>query len=419
MTDRLFQLRRLCHAGAAILIALSWSPIADAVTNAVVERGRYLAIAGNCVACHTKPGGKPHAGGLKFDTPFGVLYSTNITPDRATGIGNWSLAQFSAALRSGTRPNGEHLYPVFPYTAYTKLTDADVAALYAYFKSLKPVSQRPPANEMRFPFGERALLGPWKSLFFEDARFVRKADRSAEWNRGAYLVEALGHCSACHSPRNALGAEDTNLLMTGGVHAHTDADGRTRQWAASNLTNSPAGLAAWTVDDLSGYLHRGISPRAAVFGPMNEVVASLSQLPSADVRAMAVYLKSLPANRQKVKSETLDVDTMSEGRILYNIHCGTCHQPEGTGGSDTGPPLAGSAVVNAPSHESLVNIILRGPDRPKVAPSAEWQKRRWKMMESFGDKLGDDEVAAIATYVRNSWGHTGAAVTEESVARQR
>jgi len=224
MIEPLFQLRRLCHAGIAILIALSWSSMADASTSSVVERGRYLAIAGNCVACHTKPGGQPHAGGLKFDTPFGVLYSTNITPDRATGIGSWSLAQFSAALRSGTRPNGEHLYPVFPYTAYTKLTDADVAALYAYFKSLKPVSQRPPANEMRFPFGERALLGPWKSLFFEDARFVRKAERSAEWNRGAYLVEALGHCSACHSPRNALGAEDANFLMTGGVHRISSMD---------------------------------------------------------------------------------------------------------------------------------------------------------------------------------------------------
>ncbi|MEY3713556.1 MAG: hypothetical protein RL321_1176, partial [Pseudomonadota bacterium] len=366
-----------------------------------------------------KPGGTAYAGGLKFDTPFGVLYSTNITPDRATGIGAWSLAQFTAALRSGVRPNGDHLYPVFPYTAYTKLTDADVAALFAYFKSLKPISQRPPANEMRFPFGERALLGPWKSLFFEESRFVRQANQSAEWNRGAYLVVALGHCSACHSPRNALGAEEAEWVMTGGVHAHTDADGRTRQWAASNLTNSPSGLAAWTVDDLTGYLHRGISPRAAVFGPMNEVVASLRQLPLADVRAMAVYLKSLPAKQQKVKSSTLDVDTLSEGRILYNIHCGTCHQPEGTGGSDTGPPLAGSAVVNAPGAESLINIILRGPDRPKTPPSAEWQKRRWKMMEAFGDKLGDDEVAAIATYVRNTWGHTGSAVSEESVARQR
>ncbi len=419
MSATFTELRRLCHAGAVILIALFGIETVTASTSASIERGRYLATAGNCVACHTKPGGKAYAGGLKFDTPFGVLYSTNITPDRATGIGAWSLAQFTAALRSGTRPNGEHLYPVFPYTAYTKLTDADVAALFAYFKSLTPVSQRPPANEMRFPFGERALLGPWKSLFFAESRFVRQTDRSAEWNRGAYLVEALGHCSACHSPRNALGADDSEFLMTGGVHSHTDADGRSRQWAASNLTRSPSGLAAWTVDDLTGYLHRGISPRAAVFGPMNEVVASLRQLPVADVRAMAVYLKSLPANQQKVKSNTLDVDTMSEGRILYNIHCGTCHQPEGTGGADTGPPLAGSAVVNAPGAESLVNIILRGPDRPKTPPSTEWQKRRWKMMEAFGDKLGDDEVAAIATYVRNSWGHAGSAVSEESVARQR
>lgn len=419
MWVRLRMRRLVCGAGLVILMAMSWSPAAPASMNSPVERGRYLAIAGNCVACHTKPGGRAYAGGLKFETPFGVLYSTNITPDRATGIGGWSLSQFSVALRSGTRPNGEHLYPVFPYSAYTKLSDADVAALYAYLQSLQPVSQRSSANQMRFPFGERRLLGPWKFLFFAETRFVQQSKRSAEWNRGAYLVEALGHCSACHSPRNALGAEDADLSMTGGVHAHTDVDGRTRHWAASNLTNSPHGLTAWTVEDLTSYLHGGISKRAAVFGPMNEVVESLRLLPVGDVRAIAVYLKSLPANQQKVRSAALDVDTMSEGRILYNIHCGTCHQPEGTGGADTGPPLAGSAVINAPGAESLLNIILRGPDRPRRPPSIAWQTRRWKMMEAFGDKLGDDEVAAIATYVRNTWSHVGTPVSEEEVARQR
>jgi len=402
-----------------VALSLLLSVESFGVSATPVERGRYLAIAGNCVACHTRPGGAAYAGGLPFETPFGVIHSSNITPDTSTGIGRWTLQQFSQALRSGLRADGQHLYPVFPYTAYTQLRDEDVAALYAYFRSLRPVRSGVRPNAMKFPFGERRLLGFWKQLYFREERFTEDPARGAAWNRGAYLVNALGHCSACHSPRNRLGAESSALAMTGAVHPHTSPDGRTRQWSSSNLTGAKAGLAAWTTDDLTAYLGRGISNRAAVFGPMNEVVASLRQLTEADVRAMAIYLKSLPPVAQEGGRAEIDVDTLSEGRVLYNVHCGTCHQPDGSGSVDTGPPLAGSAVVNAPGPQSLINAVLRGPERPRAPPSVDWQRRRWKMMEAFGDKLADDEIAAIATYVRNAWGHTGSAVDEDTVARQR
>jgi mono/diheme cytochrome c family protein len=412
--------RSLRFSRVAAILAVFASSVLVSVTNASdVERGRYLSIAANCVACHTREGGAAYAGGLPFETPFGVLYSSNITSDPVAGIGRWSERQFIDALRRGVRPDGQHLYPAFPYTAYTLISDQDAKALYAYFKTVKASRFRPPQNAMKFPFGERRLLGPWKQLYFEEARFVADSSKSRAWNRGAYLVEALGHCGACHSPRNRLGAESKDWAMTGGVHGHKDRDGKTRTWSASNLTSAPGGLAAWSHADLVAYLGKGISPRAAVFGPMNEVIASTSRLSQSDIAAMATYLKSIAPLRQKVKSQPADADTLSEGRILYNIHCGTCHQGTGLGGDDTGPPLKGSAVVNAPTPESLINVVLRGPDRPHTAPSVEWQSRKWQMMEPFGDKLADDEVALILTYVRSAWGHEASTVSESEVARQR
>lgn len=410
--------RRFLRVAAALALSLGLTQV-SASENSLVERGRYLSTAANCIACHTREGGVAYAGGLAFETPFGVLYSSNITADPIAGIGRWSEQQFIDALRRGVRPDGQHLYPAFPYTAYTKITDSDAKALYAYFKSIKPNRYRPPQNALRFPFGERRLLGFWKRLYFDEGRFETSPDKDRQWNRGAYLVEALGHCSACHSPRNLLGAESRDLAMTGGVHAHQDRDGKTRAWSASNLTSAPAGLAAWSEEDLINYLGKGISARAAVFGPMNEVVESTRKLSQGDLTAMAKYLQALPSRTQKISSTAADADALSEGRILYNIHCGTCHQGTGLGGDDTGPPLRGSAIVNAPTPESLINVVLRGPDRPKIAPSTAWQSRKWQMMEAFGDKLADDEVAVIATYVRSAWGHSASSVTEMDVARQR
>src|SRR5688500_8634145 len=220
--------------------------------NSLVERGRYLARAGNCVSCHTAHGGPAFAGGLAFQTPFGKLYSTNITPDPETGIGKWTVEQFGRALREGVRPDGQHLYPAFPYTAYSKIGDDDVLALYAYLKIVKPVKSTPPANEMSFPFDRRWTLGVWKALFFDADRFQPTPSQSAEWNRGAYLVEGLAHCSACHSPRNFLGAERSSAAMSGGEYFDRVASGEMRAWAAPNLTNGSDGLAAWSVGGVGG-----------------------------------------------------------------------------------------------------------------------------------------------------------------------
>jgi nicotinate dehydrogenase subunit B len=221
-----------------------------------VQAGSYLAAAGDCVSCHTRPGGKAFAGGLALDTPFGVIYSANITPDAQTGIGRWSEQQFTRAMREGTGADGRRLYPAFPYGAYTKLSDQDVRALYAYLRSLQPVKDRPPANQLRFPFGFRALLAPWNWLYFTPGRFVAAASRSAQWNRGAYLTEALGHCSACHSPRTMLGGERTALAYTGGEYldeVRTEVvDGRitpleertVRLWSTANLTSAAEGIGA-------------------------------------------------------------------------------------------------------------------------------------------------------------------------------
>ena len=382
----------------------------------LVDRGRYLARAGNCVSCHTRPGGPAFAGGLAFQTKFGTLYSSNITPDPKTGIGEWSLEQFDRALREGERPNGDHLYPAFPYTAYTKLSDADVVALYAYLKVIKPVQLTPPANDMSFPFNQRWTLGLWKGMFFDAARFEPDPSRSAEWNRGAYLVEGLAHCSACHSPRNFLGAERSGGAMTGGEYYDRVGSGEVRTWAAPNLTNAGNGLASWAIDDLVAYLNTGRTSFTETHGPMNEVILnSTRHLSEPDVTAMAVYLKSLPGARGDI-GEPASASVLKEGATLYDLHCGTCHQPTGLGGSseDAGARLAGSPVVQASHPASLINIILYGPQLAKLRGP-----KRWKDMPAFYEKLADDEVAAIASYIRNAWGNVGGEVTEEQVAQQR
>lgn len=390
---------------------------ASALAQDAVARGRYLATAANCQTCHTRSGGKPYEGGLPFTTDFGVIYSTNITSHPQAGIGRWTLAQFVRAFREGVDEQGQHLYPAFPYTAFTRLTDADLADLYAYFKTVPASAYRAPDNDMRFPFGQRQLLGPWKSMFFESARLTPRQDRSAEWNRGAYLVEALGHCGACHSPRNLLGAEKTDQAMAGGWYYDKIPGGAVRRWSAVNLTQAQSGLRAWSIGDLTSYLKTGHGTRAGSFGPMNEVIEnSTRNLSDADVRAMAVYLKSLPAV-ERSDEQSLSDRERGAGETLYTIHCGTCHLPTGAGakpGEDLGPPLAGSAVVQSPEPYSLINIILYGTQVITPTPP-----KAWKNMTPLYDSLDDDEVAQIANYLRSSWGNRGGKVTEADVAEQR
>src|ERR1700761_3668176 len=376
----------------------------DALDVEQVRRGRYLAIAGDCASCHTRADGQPFAGGLAFQTPFGTVYSPNITPDRKTGIGAWSEAEFERALRQGVGRNGEHLYPVFPYPYFTKIGDADVSALFAYLQAIPAVNSVSPANDMTFPFGQRALLRIWKSLYFKGGRFRADETKGTQWNRGAYLVDGLGHCSACHTPRNPLGGEKADLFMTGGVYQES-LDGRPIDWSAVNLTSGKSGLGAWPLEELTNYLKLGYSPHASVHGPMIGVVMnSTRNLTREDDAAIAMYLKSLAPKTQsgsRLPSESV----RSAGETLYSIHCGTCHLPTGLGSDSTAPPLAGSAVVLAPDAASMINMVLRGPILPDQPPSVEWQSRKWQSMPAFGDKLSDEEAAALLSYVRNAWGN--------------
>jgi mono/diheme cytochrome c family protein len=425
--------RRFCaprardRFAAAIRAATACSVLAPAILAAFTgfaaaaeleEAGAYLVRAGNCVSCHSAEGGEPYAGGLAFETPYGTLYSTNITPDPATGIGAWSLEDFTRAMREGERPDGEHLYPVFPYTSFTRVSDEDIAAIYAYLNTLAPVSYTPPENELAFPYDQRWALGLWKALFFEAGRFAEQPGKSAQWNRGAYLVEGLGHCAECHTPRNFLGARDDDLAFTGASY-ETRVEGRLSTWSASNLTAHSSGLAMWSEDDLSGYLKLGFSARAGVFGPMNEVVVnSTRHLTSEDVAAMSVYLKSLPANAVSTEAKA-DEAVLRAGSIQYDIHCGTCHLPTGEGSAETGPPVLGSPVVLDADPSSLINITLYGAQLPETAPSTQWQARGWKRMEEYASKLSDEQAAALLTYMRSAWGHEAGAVTAEQVAAQR
>jgi mono/diheme cytochrome c family protein len=407
---------------------------ADSNAAALIEQGRYLAAAGDCISCHTRPNGKAFSGGLPLDTPFGVIYSANITPDPRTGIGAWSEAQFARAMREGIAPDGGHLYPAFPYTAYTKVTDNDIRAIYAYLRSQAPVNYTAPKNAMRFPFGMRSLLTGWNMMFFRPGRYVPDASRSAEWNRGAYLTEGLGHCGACHTPRNILGGERGSGALTGGVYLDeitdevvdgkiTPMDERTvRPWSAANLTPAPEGLGAWLLEDLVAYLKTGHSQRAAAFGPMSKVIVNgTSQLTDADIRSIAVYLKSLPPATQGAAAKPAAAE-LRAGEIVYTTRCGDCHLPSGLGvrrapnadPSKTAPPLAGNAALQAPDPATLINVILYGAHEDTPGEGA------WPKMSGFELSVGldDAEIAALCTYLRSSWGNRAAPVDSAAVAKQ-
>lgn len=381
-----------------------------------IERGKYLALAGNCASCHTTAGGELMAGGVAFETPFGTIHSTNITPDSETGIGRWTADDFLDSMRHGVRPNGEHLYPVFPYTAFTKVTDEDVGALFVYLRSIPPVRQEAPKNDITFPFNLRSLMSVWKALHFEAGAFEPDASKTAAWNRGAYLVEGLAHCGACHSPRTLLGAENVDMAMTGGKYMDTVRGGALRPWSTANLTSDLSGLGLWPHEEVVAYLKTGINSYVETFGPMNEVILnSTRHLSEDDISAMAVYLKSVPGNAASSGGEAED-HVLGMGKTVYNLHCGTCHLPTGLGDEEMAPRLGGgSLVVRASDPAALINVILYGPELPE--PPLPTKRR--KPMEEFQYLLDDEEVAALASYVRSEWGNTGGAVRPDEVAAQR
>jgi mono/diheme cytochrome c family protein len=382
----------------------------------LLARGEYLTTAGNCISCHTSADGEPMAGGLAFETPFGRVYSTNITPDSETGIGSWSEWDFLNSLRHGVRPNGEQLYPVFPYTAYTRLSDTDIAAMFAYLQSLPPVSNQVPDNQLSFPFNQRPLMKLWKMVFFDAGAFEPEPQQSEQWNRGAYLVEALAHCSACHTPRNSLGAEQSRLAFGGGEYLDRVSSGEFRPWSAPNLTSSERGLGLWSQSNLEAYLKTARNEFIESYGPMNEVILnSTRHLSADDIAAMATYLKQLPAI-DEAPGLPVDAQVMGRGRTVYNLHCGTCHLPTGEGDPEMAPRLnAGSLVVQSDNPASMINTILYAPQLPEHGLPQRWREP----MEEFQYLLDDEEVAAAATYIRNSWDNSAGLVTAEQVARQR
>lgn len=388
------------------------SPAAPADPAAQVALGAYLARAGNCMACHTGRGGAPYAGGRTIQTPFGAIYSSNITPDKDTGIGTWTADDFWRALHNGKSKDGKLLYPAFPYPNYTKVTRADADALFAYLRTLPPVSQASREPALRFPFNLRPLLAVWRALYFRPGTYQPAQDRDSEWNRGAYLVQGLGHCNACHTPRNLLGATRENAEYSGALIPM-------QGWHAAALTGeSEAGLGKWSVQDLADLMRTGVSMRGAASGPMAEVVReSLQHLADEDIRAMAVYLKSLPQNetgRQAAAPRADDENTLQLGAALYDEHCTDCHKAAGEGAPPHYPALAGNRAVVLDSPVNAIRAVLHGG----YPPSTRGNPRPYGM-PPFAPALNDQQAAAVLSYVRNAWGNSAGMVSADEVNRQR
>ena len=396
---------------------------AVAASDAMLQRGAYLARAGNCMSCHTARGGEPYAGGRAIDTPFGAVYTSNLTPDEESGIGSWTPAHFWRAMHNGRSKDGRLLTPAFPYTSYTQVTRDDSDALFAYLKSIPAVAQTNKPHDLRFPYDSQVALAVWRALYFKPGVFQPEAARTAEWNRGAYLVNGLGHCSACHSARNALGATD-GLNLAGGLIP-------LQNWYAPSLVSPhEAGVGNWDRQDIVSLLKNGVSPRASVAGPMTEVVLGSTQyLSNEDLGAMAQYLKELP-NAESTKNDAVFMpkvpsaqantalsatNTVAErGAKLYEQHCAQCHGDKGQGVSNAYPTLAGNRAVLMPQTVNLVQIVLNGGYAPATAGNP-----RPYGMPPFVLVLDDSDIAALLTHIRNSWGNQASAVSQLEVNRIR
>jgi len=379
---------------------LAGNAVAQTAADDVVARGAYLARAGDCVSCHTAPGGQPYAGGYKLDTPFGYLLSPNITPDAVTGIGRWTADDFWRALHQGVNQRGQDMYPVMPFDFYTRVTREDSDAIFAYLRSVPAVRNAVVVNHLRFPFNQRWSMAVWRELYFSPGSHKPDPAKSATWNRGAYLVEGLGHCSACHSPRNALGGIEKDKAYTGAT-----IDG----WFALNLTSElHTGLGSWTVEQIATYLKTGaVAGKTTALGPMALVVKnSTSQMSEADLSAMATYLKDIPANSTLRQGKPAPDPTRAAGAALYLDHCAGCHQAGGRGMPGVFPPLAGNGVVLASDPADILKVVLQGvPAQGKYVP-----------MPAFAGQLNDQQVADLANYLRTSWGNGAAANTTAAKA---
>lgn len=376
-----------------------------------VERGRYLATAGDCVSCHTSRNGQPFAGGRVVPTPFGGIPSPNLTPDRDTGLGNWTADDFHRALHEGKGHDGESLYPAFPFTSYTKMTRADTDAIFAFLESLPPVRNPRTENTLRFPYRVRSLMAPWRGLFFDAGEYVADPKRSAAWNRGAYLVEGLGHCNECHARRNSFGAPVTDPILAGGIIP-------VQNWYAPDLSmGANGGLAGWSEADVVSLLKTGRSPHGTALGPMADVVMRSTQhLTDGDLAAMATYLKSLPDREPRGAPEQIaDArELATKGEAIYVKQCEGCHAADGRGKGAAYPPLDRNPSVLDPTGINTIRVVLNGG----FAPATMGNPRPYSM-PPFSQRLGDDEVAAVATYIRQAWSNKAAAVSPNDVRAYR
>jgi mono/diheme cytochrome c family protein len=402
--------------GTAAILAVGPAHAAGAIDKQdfnQIERGRYLAIVGDCAACHTLPGsGHDLAGGRAIETPFGRLVAPNITPDPSTGIGAWTDDEFVDALTKGTGRDGAHLYPAMPYTYYTRITRDDALAIHAYLNSVPAVHNEVKADQLPFPLSERSGMAAWDALFFTPGEYKPDANKSAEWNRGAYLTEGLGHCGLCHTPKNVLGGYEAGEVMKGY---------NLQGWFAADLTEDRRrGLGSWSVDDIATYLKTGHNRTAAATGLMAETVnLSTSKMTDSDLKAMATYLKdraSDQTDRKDVAPESppADQNSMKSGAQIYADECSACHTPSGKGVPGLFPALAGAPIVQQTDPTSLIHGVLRGALSVGTAPAPTAAE-----MPAFAWVMDDDQVAAVVNFIRNSWGNSAPVVGSGDVQKER
>jgi len=376
-----------------------------------IQRGEYLARLGHCMGCHTTQGGAAFAGGHGIETPFGTISGPNLTPDAKTGIGRWSADDFWNAMHHGISRDGRLLYPAFPYPSYTHVTRQDADAIFGYLRSLPAVEQASRPHALRFPFNTQAAVAAWRALYFRPGAWVPGQDRPPEWNRGAYLVRGLGHCAACHAPRNAWGATIDAAALRGGMMP-------VQNWLAPSLAAPhEAGVADWPLEEIVALLRTGQSPRATVSGPMADVVFGSTQyLHAEDARAMAVYLQSLPQQDRPdaPKAAVPGAAVMERGAAVYAARCAQCHGASGQGQPAQFSALAGNRAVNLGNPTNLVRMVLQGGYAP-ATPGNPWPYG----MPPFQQVLGDEDIAAVLTYVRNAWGNRAPPLGSLDVQRVR
>lgn len=389
------------------------SPPAPAPSRDLVARGAYLARAGNCMGCHSAPGQPAWSGGLGLDTPFGTVYSSNLTPDPDTGIGRWSASDFWRALHNGRSRDGRLLYPAFPYTSYTQVSRADSDALHAYLMQLPAVAQVNRPHALRWPYSSQAALAVWRALFFSPGEFQPDPAKPADWNRGAYLVRGLGHCSACHAPRNALGASRDELGLAGGLIP-------VQNWYAPSLAlDHEAGVATWPRQRVLELLQTGVTTGATASGPMAEVVVRSTQhLSMDDLQAMTTYLQDLPERQPPPAAAQVTAAPPSasalRGARIYEQHCAACHGEQGQGVANAYPALAQNRAVTLDSPANMVQLVLHGG----FSPATTGHPRPFGM-PPYAQVLSEREIADVLTHLRTAWGHHARPVREVDVLRVR